>query len=108
MESLETFTIAGSVESSERRASIPPDLATCPECLAEIFDPTNRRYRYAFTNCTHCGPRFTIANDIPYDRGRTTMARVHDVRGVPARIRRSGAIADFTRSPTPVPSAARA
>jgi hydrogenase maturation protein HypF len=75
MESLEAFTIAGSVETAERRASIPPDLATCPECLADIADPWNRRYRYAFTNCTHCGPRFTIVGDIPYDRGRTTMAR---------------------------------
>ena len=53
---------------------ISPDVATCDECLAEIFDPHNRRYRYAFTNCTNCGPRFTIIRDIPYDRPLTTMA----------------------------------
>jgi hydrogenase maturation protein HypF len=50
-----------------------PDLATCPECLAEIRDPSNRRYRYPFTNCTHCGPRFTIVEGLPYDRPNTTM-----------------------------------
>src|SRR5208282_804558 len=47
----------------------------CGDCLAEIFDPADRRYRYAFTNCTNCGPRFTITRDIPYDRPATTMAR---------------------------------
>ena len=54
--------------------SIPADLATCPDCLREISDPADRRYRYPFTNCTNCGPRFTIAIDIPYDRPHTTMA----------------------------------
>jgi Hydrogenase maturation factor len=54
--------------------SIPPDLATCEDCLAEIFDPADRRHRYAFTNCTRCGPRFTIAREVPYDRAATTMA----------------------------------
>ncbi len=53
---------------------ISPDVATCDDCLAEIRDPANRRYRYAFTNCTNCGPRFTIIQDIPYDRPKTTMA----------------------------------
>jgi len=53
---------------------ISPDVATCDDCLAEIFDPADRRYRYAFTNCTNCGPRFTIIQDIPYDRPSTTMA----------------------------------
>jgi hydrogenase maturation protein HypF len=53
---------------------ISPDMATCDDCLAEITDPDDRRYRYAFTNCTNCGPRFTIIQDIPYDRPKTTMA----------------------------------
>ena len=68
------FAIVHSQESAERRVSIPPDLAACPNCIAEIFDPWNRRYRYPFTNCTNCGPRFTITHDVPYDRPATTMA----------------------------------
>ncbi len=54
---------------------ISPDIATCPDCLAEILDPADRRFRYPFTNCTNCGPRFTIIADIPYDRRNTTMAK---------------------------------
>lgn len=53
---------------------ISPDIATCPDCLAEIETPGERRYRYAFTNCTNCGPRYTIVRGLPYDRSRTTMA----------------------------------
>ncbi len=52
---------------------IAPDAATCPECVADILNPANRRHGYAFTNCTNCGPRFTIIEDIPYDRPLTTM-----------------------------------
>jgi hydrogenase maturation protein HypF len=73
-EDVQDFQIIGSQPGLGRRVSIPSDLATCPDCLAEIFEPADRRYRYAFTNCTNCGPRFTIARDVPYDRSTTTMA----------------------------------
>jgi hydrogenase maturation protein HypF len=68
------FVIVSSRETEGLRVSIPPDMATCDACLAEIFDPADRRYRYPFTNCTHCGPRFTIAEAVPYDRPATTMS----------------------------------
>jgi hydrogenase maturation protein HypF len=55
-------------------ALIPPDVATCEECVRELFDPADRRYRYPFVNCTQCGPRFTIVRSVPYDRTNTTMA----------------------------------
>jgi hydrogenase maturation protein HypF len=68
------FTIEESTGADDRRVSIPPDLSTCPACLAEVLDPADRRHGYAFTNCTGCGPRFTIVRDVPYDRAATTMA----------------------------------
>ncbi len=73
-EPLAGFQIVASGRAEERRVALPPDLATCPACAAEIADPADRRFRYAFTNCTDCGPRFTIALGVPYDRPATTMA----------------------------------
>ncbi len=68
------FRIEESREGVRRRALISPDVATCADCLTELFDHTNRRYRYPFTNCTNCGPRFTVTRSVPYDRAMTTMA----------------------------------
>ncbi len=65
------------IEASARRggsAPIPADSGTCDDCLCELFDPADRRYRYPFINCTQCGPRFTIVTGVPYDRPLTTMA----------------------------------
>ena len=73
-ETIRGFEIVESVHRDDHRVAIPPDLATCPECAAEVRDPANRRYRYPFTNCTSCGPRFTISAGAPYDRPNTTMA----------------------------------
>jgi hydrogenase maturation protein HypF len=67
------FVIAHSRPGAERHALIAPDAATCDDCLRELFDPSDRRYRYPFINCTNCGPRFTIVQDVPYDRDKTTM-----------------------------------
>jgi hydrogenase maturation protein HypF len=66
------FEIRESTDGA-KTALILPDIATCGECQQEIFDPVNRRYRYPFTNCTNCGPRFTIIEALPYDRPRTSM-----------------------------------
>ncbi len=67
------FRIVSSREG-EVRTGVAADAATCPACLAEVLDPANRRYRYPFTNCTHCGPRLSIVRSIPYDRANTSMA----------------------------------
>ncbi len=67
------FTIEPSAEESDRRAPVSPDVAICPECTAELFDPVNRRYRYPFVTCTNCGPRYTVIRSMPYDRERTSM-----------------------------------
>jgi hydrogenase maturation protein HypF len=69
-----TFEIRKSEEAQDKFVLISPDVATCDQCLSELFSPKNFRYRYPFINCTLCGPRFTIIQDIPYDRHKTTMA----------------------------------
>ena len=67
------FAIATSRAGNERTALISPDVCICPQCLSEMMDPQNRRYQYPFINCTNCGPRYTIIQDVPYDRAVTTM-----------------------------------
>jgi hydrogenase maturation protein HypF len=69
-----SFVIAESEETSGKTAFLLPDLATCAACLGEMRDPLDRRYQYPFLNCTHCGPRYSIIQGIPYDRPNTTMA----------------------------------
>jgi hydrogenase maturation protein HypF len=67
------FEVKQSDKSGDKSVLVLPDIATCSECLKEIFDPDNRRYRYPFTNCTNCGPRYSIIESLPYDRANTTM-----------------------------------
>jgi len=67
------FEIRASESGGGKTALVLPDIATCPDCLREIFDPANRRFSYPFTNCTNCGPRFTIIEALPYDRANTSM-----------------------------------
>jgi len=73
-EVLEGFKIITSSARHTRSTLISPDVCTCADCLRELFDPADRRFRYPFINCTNCGPRYTIIKDIPYDRDKTTMA----------------------------------
>ena len=68
-----SFEIRSSAQDGFQTALILPDIATCPECFSEVLNPADRRYRYPFTNCTNCGPRFTIIESLPYDRPNTSM-----------------------------------
>ena len=67
------FTIIRSERQAERDTLISPDIAICPDCMRELLDPADRRYSYPFINCTNCGPRLTIIEDVPYDRAKTSM-----------------------------------
>jgi hydrogenase maturation protein HypF len=71
----EKFEIRSSEDAGSKTAVILPDIATCADCVREIFDPNDRRFGYPFTNCTNCGPRFTIIEGLPYDRANTSMKR---------------------------------
>lgn len=71
----EGFQILASLREEKRNTLLSPDIGLCPDCLRELRDPKDRRYRYPFINCTNCGPRFTIIKDVPYDRPLTSMGR---------------------------------
>lgn len=75
LKSTRGFSIEKSVGEGEKSALIAPDSDVCKQCIRELFDPQNRRYRYPFISCTDCGPRYSIITDIPYDRPNTTMGR---------------------------------
>ena len=95
------FTIRES-EHARGRTFVSPDVAICEDCLADLTDPTNRRYRHPFVTCTNCGPRFTIITGLPYDRPTTTMAGFPLVR----RLRDASTTTRPTVASTPRRSAA--
>ncbi|MBU7028058.1 MAG: carbamoyltransferase HypF [Theionarchaea archaeon] len=72
-ENFDTFEVIKSQKKEGGESIIPPDIAICDECLEELFTPSDNRYLYPFINCTHCGPRFTIIEEMPYDREKTSM-----------------------------------
>ena len=101
------FVVASSVVGGDPDALVSADAATCADCLAELLDPRDRRFRYPFPNCTNCGPRFTIVRDVPYDRPATTMSGFRDVPPLPRRVRGSRPTAASMPSPMPVRTAVR-
>ena len=74
IDDLDHFTIRDSATAGSNNIHVPPDLSTCDDCLDELHNPQDRRYRYPFINCTQCGPRYTLIRSMPYDRPATTMA----------------------------------
>ena len=84
----DAFRIVATRVHGPRTAPVSVDTAPCEACLAEMFDPADRRYRYPFINCTNCGPRYTIVRAVPYDRPATTMAGFAMCAACQARVRR--------------------
>jgi len=98
------FIVRDSDDHEEKFVPISPEISTCSDCLAELFDPNDPRYRYPFINCTNCGPRFTIVKDIPYDRQWRPLKCAGCVRENTMTLK----IEDFTPNPTHVRHAAPA
>ena len=90
LEEHDSFVITESAPDPDAYQLVSPDIATCADCRRELLDPADRRYRYPFINCTNCGPRFTIIEDVPYDRPRTTMRDFPMCPACAARVRRPG------------------
>ena len=107
---IETQAFSGSLPSEFRIAEseggaahtqVTPDAAICEACAREVLDPFERRYRYPFTNCTHCGPRFSIVTGIPYDRAETTMVAFPMCEACAAEYREFRLTGDSTPRPSP-------
>ena len=107
VEGFRTFSIAASFTDLHASALISPDVSICDDCLHELFDPKDRRFRYPFINCTNCGPRYTIIHRVPYDRPNTSMKEF--IMCLSARRNTmTRTTVDFTPSPMPARPAAPA